>query len=122
MHIHFVEVSAMNRCMYAGCRYRLQAACTVMGTAEQLQDGLRRTVQAEGDSLAAATVCLGASELPDAGRPVAELCRPGSDVLDARILTPPRSCSDKSSGTQLPAYCPQMHSRKACVVSNWSSR
>ena len=87
--------------MPAGCRYSLRAACTVVGTAEQLQDGLRSTVQAEVDSLAAATVCLGAAELPDAGTPIAELCQPGSDVLDARILTPPACCLASCSGKQL---------------------
>ena len=86
--------------MPAGFRYSLRAACTVMRTTEQLQDGLRRTVQAEEDSLAMATVSLGSAELPDAATPVAELCQAGSDVLDARILTQPACCSDSCSGTQ----------------------
>ena len=91
----------------AGFRYSLHAACTVMRTAGQLQDSLRSTVQAEEGSLAAATVCLGAAELPDAAAPVAELCQPGRDVLDVRILSPPACCSDNSSGAQqLPASCP----------------
>ncbi|CAK0734352.1 hypothetical protein CVIRNUC_000419 [Coccomyxa viridis] len=80
--------------------YSLRAACTIMRTAEQLPDGLRRTVQAEEDSLAAATICLGAAELPEAGTPVAELCQPGSDVLNARMLTPPACCSDMCAGQQ----------------------
>ena len=105
------EANTMIHRTPAGFRYSLNAACTVMRTAEQLQDGLRHTVQAEEDSLAAATVCLGAAELPDAATPIAELCQPGSDVLDARILMPPASCSDTSSGTQLPASCPQKYSR-----------
>ena len=101
MHKALAEANAMIDRMSASFRYSLRAACLVMRTAEQLQDGLRRTVQAEVDSLAVATVCLGAAELPDAGTPVAELCQPGSDVLDARILTPPACCSDSCSGTQL---------------------
>ena len=110
------EANPIIQRMPAGCRYSLRAACTIMRTSEQLQDGLRRTVQAEEGSLAAATVCLGAAELPEAGTPVAELCQPGSDVLNARILTPPACCSDMCAGTQL--YTQPLEVQCTCIIPN----
>lgn len=73
-------------------RYSLGAACTVTSTGEQLQDPLRRTVQAEKDSIAAAAVCLEASRIPEAATPVADLCTQGTVAIQAQLLTPPACC------------------------------
>lgn len=90
-------------------RYSLGAACTIATTGEQLQEALKRTVQAEKDSVGSAVICLKAVSMPDASTPVADLCDQGTDTLEAQLLTPP-ACSS------VPGAESKSHSRLLCMV------
>jgi len=106
--IHFKQCVPVDKAKHC-CRYSLGAACTTATTGEQLQEALKRTVQAEKDSIASAVVCLKALRMPDASTPVAELCGQGIDTLEAQMLTPP-ACSS------VPGADSTLHSRLLCMA------
>jgi len=106
--MHFKQCVPVDKAKHC-CRYSLGAACTIATTGEQLQQALKRTVQAEKDSIASAVVCLKALSMPDASTPVADVCDQGTDTLEAQMLTPP-ACSSVPGAESKP------HSQLLCVA------
>ena len=93
-------------------RYRLGAACTVRSTGKPLQDGLRRTIQAEKHAIATAIVCLETGRLPDEGTSMVDFGSQGAGMLQAQMLTSPACCADTGGQLSLPQFtqlrCPSV--------------